>query len=320
MSREPLPIAERTVEGDTGALRLPAALAADIEGNLAVADTGHHRVLYGQMVGNSFAVRRTVGIGEPGFVDGPFEEAAFDEPHGLALLGDMMIVSDRGNHAIRMVDLANGRVATMAGTGEMAPGPIVPGPALETALRDPWDVWTHDYGVFVAMAGTRQIWRLDLQDGEMTLHAEVGSGGANDVRPMTLASDEERLYVADAGTSIVGRASFDDDAGLETLVGPAGSGTGDAGGADSRLRHLGGIAWGHGNHRLWIADAGSDELLLLDPEAGRVERLDPFDETLSGPMGLASAGHLLYVTDTNRHRILRVDQVDKRVVTLGVEP
>jgi hypothetical protein len=36
-------------------------------------------------------------------------------------------------------------------------------------------------------------------------------------------------------------------------------------------------------------------------------------------MGLATAGHYMLVADTNHHRILRVDQIDKRVVELEVE-
>lgn len=329
MNREPLSIAERTVEEGTGPLRFPSALAADIEGNLAVADTGHNRVLYGQMVGNSFAVRKVIGRGEAGFVDGALDEAAFDEPHGMALTGDMLIVADRGNHTIRLIDLENERVATMAGTGELAAGRIPAAPAVETPLRSPWDVLTHDYQVYIAMAGAHQIWRLDLQEGTLELHADSGTESIEDepgrettfAQPMALASDDEWLYFADAESSSVRRVGFEPDAEVETLVGTGlfDSGDVDGVGEEARLQHAAGIAWGQGNHRLWVADTCNDKLKLLDPDSRRLETLDPFDETLSEPMGLASAGHLLYVTDTDRHRILRVDQIDKRVVTLDVE-
>jgi len=330
LNREPLSIAERPVEGDTGPLRFPTALAADIEGNLAVADSGNHRVLYGQTVGNSFAVRKVIGSGRPGFEDGPFGDAAFREPQGMALSGDMLIVADRGNHAIRMADLKSGQVATMAGTGDLAPGAISPGPAIGTPLRSPWDVLIHDYSLFVAMAGSHQIWRLSLRDGTLALHAGTGAEAIEDgsateaalAQPMALASDEETwLYFADAESSSVRRVGFESGSEVETLVGTGlfDSGDVDGAGEEVRLQHAAGIAWGAGNHRLWIADTYNDKLKLLEPESRRVEELDPFDETLEEPMGLASAGHLLYVTDTNRHRILRVDQVDKRVVELGVE-
>ena len=42
-------------------------------------------------------------------------------------------------------------------------------------------------------------------------------------------------------------------------------------------------------------------------------------QALAEPMGLATAGHYMLVADTNNHRILRVDQIDKRVVELDVE-
>ena len=43
--------------------------------------------------------------------------------------------------------------------------------------------------------------------------------------------------------------------------------------------------------------------------------------TLQGaePTGLASAGHLVFVADTGHDRVLRVDQIDKRVIELAVE-
>ncbi|MBW3660655.1 MAG: hypothetical protein KY397_03370, partial [Gemmatimonadetes bacterium] len=149
------------------ALRRPGAVAADIEGRLVVSDTGHHRVLIGHVVGNAFDVRHVVGSGEQGLRDGSFEEAAFDEPRGVTLSGDMLIVADRGNHSIRMIDLAARNVATMAGTGEPAAGPVAGGDPLESALRSPWDVLLNEYDLYIAMADARPIWRLDLKAGAL---------------------------------------------------------------------------------------------------------------------------------------------------------
>jgi hypothetical protein len=47
--------------------------------------------------------------------------------------------------------------------------------------------------------------------------------------------------------------------------------------------------------------------------------VEPFEAELDEPAGLASAGHLTFVADSNHHRILRVDQIDKRVVELAIE-
>lgn len=317
MSGEELDVVEHPAVEGGSAMRRPGRLAADIEGDLAVSDTGHHRVLVGRMVGNSFDVQRVIGRGEPGFADGPFESAAFRDPEGLALSGDMLILADRGNHAIRMIDLESREVHTMAGTGEPAAREIpAGGDPLETPLLSPWEVllWHHD--LFIAMAGSDQVWRLDLKESVLQPHASAGASGRPATRtaqPMALATDGHALYFAHAATSSVSRVSFAPGGEVEVMV------AADESAGAARLRGAAGLAWGQGNHRLWIADTGHHKLKNLDPGTGSVEAVEPFEETLEEPMGLASAGHLLYVADSGRNRILRVDQIDKRVVELTLE-
>lgn len=325
---EPGTVERPPTAGGAATLRRPGRLAADIAGGLAVSDTGRHRVLVGRMVGDSFDVEHVVGRGEPGFADGAFEQAAFRDPEGLALSGDMLIVADRGNHAIRMVDLRSREVHTMAGTGNRSSGPIAAGgDPMETPLLAPWDalLWNHD--LFIAMAGSDQVWRLDLKERRLALHAGArgasggeGSGDGGGVSAMALATDGQALYFAHAATSTIRRVSFETGSRVETLVG---SGSASPGEADeeraARLHGPAGLAWGMGNHRLWIADTGHDKLKMLDPATGGVEAVEPFEETLDRPLGLATAGHLLYVADSGRDRILRVDQIDKRVTELAVE-
>lgn len=329
MERGPWALAEDPIAEDTGPLRYPGKVAADIEGRIAVSDTGHHRVLFGHMLGSSLEVRAVIGSGEPGFADGPLDQAKFRSPQGLSLAGDMLIVADRGNHAIRMVDLGTGQVATMAGTGRLGEGTVTAGDPLATDLCSPWDVLLHDYGLFIAMAGAHQIWRLDLREGRIAPHAGSGREDITDgsaraaalAQPMALATDGERLFFADAETSSVRVTSFEPDAEVTTLVGTGlfEFGDRDGVGEEARLQHAAALAWGPGNHRLWIADTDNHKLKTLDPEARRVETVEPFEERLSEPMGLATAGHYMLVADTNHHRILRVDQIDKRVVELEVE-
>ena len=297
-----------------GALLAPGCLAADIEGWLAVSDAGHDRVLVGRSVGDSFDVEHVVGRGEPGLADGPFEVAAFRDPQGLALSGDLLIVADRGNHAVRMIDLRSREVHTMVGTGEPAlAGVQGGGDPLETPLNSPWDVLLWDYDLFVTMAGTGEIWRLDLRDRTLALHARrTESGEPREARAMALATDGHALYVADAAVDSIYRIPFEPEGGeVETLAGSDGD-HGD-------LRGPAGLAWGQGNHRLWVADSGHDRLRTLEPGTREVETVEPFAARLGAPTGLASAGHLLFVADTGHDRVLRVDQIDKRVTELAVE-
>ncbi|HET6342150.1 MAG TPA: hypothetical protein VFG78_08195 [Gemmatimonadota bacterium] len=295
-------------------LRAPGCLAADIEGWLAVSDAGHDRVLVGRAVGSSFDVEHVVGRGEPGLADGSFEEAAFRDPRGLALSEDLLIVADRGNHAVRMIDLRSREVHTMAGTGEPPEGEIPGGgDPLATPLHSPWDVLLWDYDLFVTMAGTGEVWRLDLRDRTLSLHApRTQDGESREAKAMALATDGHALYVADAAADSIRRIPFEPQGGeVEMLAGSSGD-HGD-------LRGPAGLAWGQGNHRLWIADSGHDRLRMLEPGTRNVETVEPFEARLDGPTGLASAGHLLFVADTGHDRVLRVDQIDKRVTELAVE-
>lgn len=291
----------------SGVLRAPAAVAADIEGRLVVSDAGNHRVLVGHAVGNALDVRHVVGSGEAGFEDGSFQEARFDGPRGVALSGDMLIVADRGNHAVRMVDLATGHVATMAGTGERAADGLAGGDPLETGMDFPWDVLLHEYDIYVAMGGSGAVWRLDLKNGVVASHLETArAAAAAEPRPVTLATDGTWLYVADAAAPAVRRVRFEGEGSVEAL-------------GRGALAGCSGIAWGQGNHRLWVSDTGTATLRTLDPDADAVEAVEPFEAELDQPAGLASAGHLVYLADTGHDRVLRVDQVDKRVVELELE-
>jgi hypothetical protein len=312
LNREATSVSERQEAGPSGGLKFPGNLAADIEGRLAVSDSGNHRVVFGHIVGNSFEVRKVIGGTEAGFADGSIDEAAFNEPQGLTLSGDMLIVADRGNHAVRMVDLASDEVATMAGTGELADHAIVAGNALESALRSPWDVLMWNYDLFIAMVGAHQIWRLDLKSGQLAPHAGSAAEHITDgspetaalAQPMALATDGEQLFFADAESSGVRAVGFEPGSEVTTLVG-----TGS----------FAGLAWAQGVHQLWIADTYNHKLKTLEPASRAVEAVEPFEAQLDEPMGLASAGHMVYVADTNHHRILRVDQIDKRVIELELE-
>jgi sugar lactone lactonase YvrE len=179
------------------------------------------------------------------------------------------------------------------------------------------------------MAGSHQLWRLDLKEGVLAPYAGSGAEAIDDgplaeatlAQPMALATDERALYFADAESSSVRRAPLDGEGSVETLVGTGlfEFGDVDAAGDEARFQHAAGLAWGQGNHRLWVADTYNDKLKLLDPATRAAETVEPFDAELDEPMGIASAGHQCLVADTNHHRVLRVDQIDKRVVELEIK-
>jgi thiol-disulfide isomerase/thioredoxin len=108
----------------SGTLRFPAKALALPNGNLLVADAGHHSLA--ELAPDGETLVRRIGSGERGLVDGAAAEARFSEPNGLALvpedltasLGYDVVVADTVNHALRGVRLSDGAVFTVAGTGQ----------------------------------------------------------------------------------------------------------------------------------------------------------------------------------------------------------
>lgn len=56
------------------------------------------------------------GTGCVGLVDGPFEHAQFSEPGGVCLdpKGEVLVVADTNNHAIRVLDLEKKKVSEVS--------------------------------------------------------------------------------------------------------------------------------------------------------------------------------------------------------------
>ena len=155
----------RPAVAPTGPLAFPGKVLALSDSGLAVADTGHHRLLLLDARG---ALRRVVGSGLEGFSDGPAETASFRRPQGMAEREGQLYVADTENHAIRRVDLATGKVETIAGNGRKGEH-VDPSPdARAVALRSPWDVTFVGDALWVAMAGSHQLWQLDVRSGALT--------------------------------------------------------------------------------------------------------------------------------------------------------
>src|SRR5215813_857125 len=145
----------RPAVADTGPLAFPGKVLGLSGGGLAVADSGHHRVLL--LDGNGRLVR-TVGSGLEGFSDGSADTASFRSPQGMAERDGALYVADTGNHALRRVELATGHVETVAGNGRKAEGAIqLAADARSIALRSPWDVTFLGDTLWIAMAGSHQL-------------------------------------------------------------------------------------------------------------------------------------------------------------------
>jgi sugar lactone lactonase YvrE len=302
-------------------LAFPGKVAVDGR-RIAIADSGHHRVLVGTLddAGTTMRVDRVIGGPSAGYAEGAVP--AFRYPQGLAFSGDLLFVADAGNHSVREVTLATGVVRTLAGTGRQLRSAV---DEAQGALSSPWDVAVADDTLYVAMAGIHQLWTVELSSGT----AEVLSGsGAEELhdgphasaalaQPMGLCLSDDAIWFVDAESSAVRVADRDPSGGVRTLVGTGLFDFGDIDGTGDavRMQHQQGIAR-TSDGRLLVCDSYDDALKWVDPTTRRAET---WVRGLHEPSGLAIAERAVYVADTNAHRIAVVNRRSGEVWPLIIE-
>ncbi len=317
----------RAERRDEQTLSFPGKVVSTSHGRIVVSDSGHHRVL---ILGPDGAVQDTIGSGLRGNREGPFAEAALDDPQGLALSGDSLYIADARAHAVFRADLRDRTLHRLAGTGELGRTPLSQRTrALETPLRSPWDLALRDRELYVALAGSHQVAVIALDEG--TIEPVAGNGRealidgpgphAALAQPSGLSLQNDVLYVADSESSGV-RAIDLRTRRVYTLAG--GPGLFDFGDRVGKvetgmLQHP--LAVAATASGLIVADTYNDKLKRFSPDGAR---LDPFfegavDSRLSQPAGLSvlPSGEVL-VADTNHHRIVKVSADGERAYELTV--
>ena len=302
-------------------------LADEASKRLFIADSTHHRVVVTDLAGKEIAI---VGSGTPGYKNGTFAEAQFDDPQGLALDGDMLYVADRKNHSIRGVDLKAKTVSTVAGIGEQVQATrVLSGaqPADKTGLNSPWGMLRVGRELYIAMAGHHQLWKMNLDSKLISIFAGNGRENIKDgptfaaefAQPSGLATDGKFLYVADSETSSIRKVPLDGNGNVETIVGLGLFEFGDIDGVGNavRLQHALGVAFYQG--KIIVADTYNDKLKLLDPVTRQCETFLGGKDELHAPAGLSIVGDMLYVADTNANRIVTVDMKTKKLTPLPLE-
>ena len=307
-----------------GVLRYPGKVALGDKDRFAIADSGHHRVLVGRLEddGGRLRLEHAIGGGR-GFADGSSREARFDYPQGLAFHDSRLFVADAGNHAIRSIDLQRGEVKTIAGTGKQLRSNA---DLRAGALSSPWDLTAVGDQLYIAMAGSHQLWSVGATGAGLRVHSgnrreDIEDGPlaeAELAQPMGIVADaaQQRVFFVDAESSAVRSADVDPTGRVETLVGTGLFDFGDRDGVGDTalMQHQQGIAIAD-DGRLLVADSYNDALKWVDPSTRRAETwLRGFHE----PSGLAMDARRVYVADTNAHRIAIVDRRSDSVRELEI--
>lgn len=334
------PVDLETVTAPSTVLSFPGKVHVDEVGRrLFVADTNHHRIVIADL--DTGRVLDVAGSGGRGLIEGGFELARFDQPQGMALSpdGNTLYVADVGNHAVRSLDLVWRTVDTVAGTGAKAPQyPPTSGIAPDVALASPWDLLLEDGVLAIAMAGSHQVWSLDLASGRLEAIAGSGSEGvdggaaleASLAQPSGLAGDGSgTIFFADAESSSIRTVSD----GVVGLLAGADTGLFDFGLTDgtgnaARFQHPLGAAYGHG--ALYVADTYNSAIRRIEVATGAVTTIagsvpgwqDGTAARFNEPGGIDLSGDLLYVADTNNHAVRVVDLatgLTRTMVLFGIE-
>jgi len=337
LADKPLEI-ERQKVTDKKILSYPGKLAFSPDDKMiAISDSNHNRILILDIDGK---IKRTIGSGEKGLVDGDFEKASFFRPQGVLWKDDKIYVADTENHSLREIDLASNTVSTLAGTGKQSHWMQQGGNGRSTPLSSPWDLAYKDNKIFIAMAGNHQIWAYNLESGKVAPFA--GSGYENIVdgklhdsqfaQPSGLSIDGNYLFVADSEVSAVRRIDLEKGI-VRTAIGEGlfifGYHDGDL--SEARFQHPLGLH-ADGN-RVFVADTYNHAIRLIDLAEEKVTTLvgkaemktvcnidDPSCDTLGlfEPSDVKLHNNKLYITDTNNH-LIRIFDLEKKILqTLNI--
>ncbi|MGV6853297.1 MAG: thioredoxin-like domain-containing protein [bacterium] len=305
------------------ALHYPSAIIAGDE-RVFICDTGQNRILETNKKGR---VLRQFGSGNPGFWDGVGIDVGFKEPQSLTRVGDRLYVADTGNHAIRVINLLNGEVDTLIGTGKakhLYSGEIKN--PKDTSIHSPMAITAHQGDLYVCHTSQQQIWRYTLSKNTYSLIAGCGNPGFSDGRliearfmePMSIVALSEHLYVADAGASSVRRIDLKRQK-VETFIGHQGE-SGDVDGpvSDIRLQYPCRIESNEADQSLWVLDTLNGKVKQIDVPAGMGFSLE-LDHSLDYPLGISVNQNDVWIVNTNQHEVLCVDIDSERAIKVPIE-
>ncbi len=341
-------------------LRFPGKIAIDsINRRIAISDSNHNRIVIADPNGKLLAV---VGNGQSGRTDGSYETASFHHPQGLAFSGENLFVADTGNHLLRRINLANQTVATVAGTGQQTRNPWknldhsqplatqnlnrIP---LRTDLGSPWDLLVHGNSLYIAMAGPHQIWtmtldeksigvyagsgREDIIDGLLLPRSQFSARTSTFAQPSGLASDGDRVFVADSEGSSIRSVPFDPAGSVSTVVGTSQLfdrrlftfGLKDGPFEQALMQHPLGVAYHSG--KLYVADTYNNAIRVIDLAKQEVSTLigdgqpgnTDTPPRLDEPSSVNVLDGMLYIADTNNHSVRVFDLNAKTLRTLAID-
>lgn len=340
LNEKPIRFRKATRKRDLTKLHYPGKVLVDASSNrLFVADSSHHRIVVSDLDGKFIS---SIGTANQGFTDGDFQSASFNRPQGMALVNNQLFVADTDNHAIRVIDFENESVITLMGSGVQARFGATGGMMGNAKLNSPWDIAVANNSLYIAMAGSHQIWAHQLGSNSVSVFA---GNGAEDVvngrrqsaafaqpSDLALSSDGNRMFIADSEGSAIRRIDMDTGF-VSTVAGTSGLPRGqslfafgdvDGVGSDVRLQHplavttvpSGLLVADSYNHKIKSIGLPSRQSSTWVGTGIPADSISPL--ALAEPGDVEAVADFVFIADTNNHRILKMNRLTSAVTQLPI--
>ncbi|MCG8072661.1 MAG: thioredoxin-like domain-containing protein [Candidatus Thiodiazotropha taylori] len=334
LNSSPIPVRLEREEDDTTLLSAPGKITVNAD-SIAISDSLNNRII---VTSHSGKIKHIIGSGAIGKLDGSFTNASFNSPQGVLFNDNLIYVADTGNHLLRVIDLEHKSVSTIAGNGTLERKRSGEFDAKSIGMASPWALARLGDRLFVAMAGSHQIWVYNIRNKQLSRFAGSGREGILDgdvdqatfSQPSGLNIHDNWLYIADSEASAVRRIDLKMNQ-VTTLMGTGLFDFGDSDGdlQSAKLQHVLGISVKN-QAEIYLADTYNHKLKRLDLDLSSAESLigngkPGFLSTVDGqlqlnePGGLALYEDKLYITDTNNDRIVVYDTDSGEAMLLDLQ-
>ena len=314
------PAVEAQLDNPFGIVRGP-------DGALYVCDVLNHVI---RRIGVDGVITTVAGSGEAGYEGdgGPALEAKLNEPYEVRFdaRGNMFFV-ERLNHLVRRVDISDGTISTVAGTG-MEGFSGDGGGGVEAQLHQPHSIQFDSAGaLYICDIRNHRIRKVDLETGIITTFAGTGEQGPTpDGAPIEgtpLNGPRAIDFDRDGNMWLAlreGNAVYKLDMTARTIHHVAGTGekgfTGNGGpAAQATLSGPKGISIAP-NGNVYLADTESHSIRMIDLQQGTLELVagngdkgdgpegDPLSCMMARPHGVfVDADGSVFVGDSEAHRV-----------------
>lgn len=249
---------------------------------LFIANSSQNNILVTSISGEVIA---KIGSGKKGLIDGDFESAAFDGPHGMLFDSGKLYVADSANNAIRVINFKEETVSTLLDSGLSYPSDL--------------EFFPNKNTIVIADTGSNQILSYNTKTKAISTLAN------NLSQPADIAAFGDKLYFVDSFASAL--RVVDQKGEVKTLTNK-----------DSKLQHPLGLAVD--DTGAYIVDSFNNKIRKFDFSSKQLHDFVGGKLGFDEPDGIVAVLDRFYVVDTNNNRVLAVNRGNSSAEVLDVMP